>query len=123
MMALHPGSFRASPVVVALGIWLAASDGAMAQALLELHQSRGLTCISCHAESLPQKAPASSKCADCHGDEAAVANRTSNKTPNPHAPPHLAPGETQNCEECHHVHKPSEVTCTDCHHSFNFDIK
>lgn len=94
-----------------------------ARSLLEIHQGKGLNCASCHTEAPPQVPPPTTKCTGCHGDQATVAARTKNETPNPHAPPHLAPGETQNCEECHHVHKPSEVTCTDCHHSFEFNIK
>jgi hypothetical protein len=109
--------------LASFAIWLAAFHGVRAQELLGIHQHTGITCGACHAEAPPQKAPPSSKCTSCHGDQAAVANRTANKTPNPHAPPHLAPGETQDCEECHHVHKPSEVTCMDCHHGFNFNIK
>jgi hypothetical protein len=91
--------------------------------LLQAHLHAGLNCAACHAESPPQQAPPIDKCTGCHGDQAAVAARTKALTPNPHAPPHLAAGETQNCEECHHVHKTSEVTCTDCHHSFQFNMK
>ena len=43
--------------------------------------------------------------------------------PNPHAPPHLPAGEAQFCAECHHVHRPSEVSCTSCHREFNFNQK
>ncbi len=91
--------------------------------LLQVHRNAGLNCTSCHTESPPQQASPDSKCTGCHGDQAAVGARTKNLTPNPHAPPHLAAGETQDCAECHHVHKTSEVTCTDCHHSFQFNMK
>jgi len=108
----------AGALVIACATQLSAAD----DALLQIHQGAGLNCASCHSETPPQMPPPSDKCTGCHGDQAAVAARTKDLNPNPHAPPHLAPGETQNCEECHHVHKPSEVTCTDCHHSFHFNI-
>jgi nitrate/TMAO reductase-like tetraheme cytochrome c subunit len=91
--------------------------------LIDRHKAAGLECGSCHSESPPQAAPSNSKCIGCHGDQAKLAAQTKYASPNPHAPPHLSPGETQACQDCHHVHKQSEITCTDCHRSFQFNIK
>jgi len=43
--------------------------------------------------------------------------------PDPHASPHLGSQEVPVCNECHKIHRPSEVTCTACHRSFEFDIE
>ena len=34
-----------------------------------------------------------------------------------------AAGDTQACNDCHHVHKASEVACTECHRGFKFNVK
>lgn len=91
--------------------------------LFETHHGAGLTCAQCHDERPPDRAPAASKCTGCHGDQATLAGKTSAASPNPHAPPHMAPGETQVCTDCHHIHRRSEVTCTACHRDFFFDVK
>jgi len=91
--------------------------------LLDRHQSAGIGCPSCHKETPPHVKPADSVCLGCHGDQAKLAQLTSKDAPNPHAPPHLAPGETQACDDCHHVHRASELSCVDCHHSFQLDVK
>ena len=101
----------------------ASSRAADDDLLLRTHQAAGVNCRSCHAESPPHGAPANAVCVDCHGGQAKVAERTRQIKPNPHAPPHLAAGETQICGDCHHVHHPSEVACTECHHSFHFNPK
>jgi hypothetical protein len=56
-------------------------------------------------------------------DQQALANKTSAAIPNLHAPPHLAAGEIQNCDECHHVYRKSEVSCSTSHREFEFDVK
>jgi|ERR1022692_884748 cytochrome c3-like protein len=91
--------------------------------LIETHRTAGLKCAQCHQEQPPRLAPPSSTCLACHGDQATLANRTSEASPNPHAPPHLPGGETQLCGECHHVHRKSEVSCNTCHREFHFDVK
>lgn len=116
---------------MALGMALAAflaAGGPMAspqdrRSLIDRHRDKGLTCGSCHAEQPPRLKPADSVCARCHGDQARLAILTSKASPNPHASPHLSPGETLACGDCHHVHRPSEVSCTTCHQDFDFDVK
>ncbi|MGZ5874323.1 MAG: cytochrome c3 family protein [Bradyrhizobium sp.] len=91
--------------------------------LIETHRAAGLKCAQCHQQQPPRLAPSVSTCLACHGDQAALANRTSGASPNPHAPPHLPSGEIQICGECHHVHRKSEVSCNTCHREFHFDVK
>jgi len=93
------------------------------QRLTEAHRAAGLKCVACHQESPPKATPSSAVCTGCHGDLPQIIEKTARLTPNPHASPHLEPGQTQACTECHHVHKPSEVTCTQCHQDFHFDGK
>ena len=132
MVEKHHGrwfGFRITPAVMAIvGAMMVAVSGGTSLAddatlLITKHQAAGLTCASCHNEKPPQVAPDDSKCVSCHGDQAKLAVLTKNANPNPHAPPHLAQGQTQACKDCHHVHKPSEVSCTDCHHTFQFNVK
>lgn len=85
---------------------------------LERHLKAGLNCQSCHAESPPKEMVPGMKCMTCHGDLAKLVQKSSKAVPNPHASPHLSPGETPKCEECHHIHKPSEVSCLKCHEDF-----
>lgn len=111
-----------SAVVVAIASWarpLRADD----QLLIAKHRAAGLNCAQCHEEKPPARTPSIRVCTGCHGDQQALARKTENASPNPHAPPHAAPGETQACTECHHVHRPSEVTCTSCHRDFFFNVK
>ena len=90
--------------------------------LLEKHNARQIACASCHKEA-PNRKPAGAVCLTCHGDQKALAARSANAKPNPHAPPHLAPGETQDCNDCHHLHQASENACADCHRGFRFNVK
>ncbi|MGZ5876336.1 MAG: cytochrome c3 family protein [Bradyrhizobium sp.] len=91
--------------------------------LIEIHRTAGLKCAQCHREQPPKLVPPNTTCLGCHGDQQALASKTSAAMPNPHAPPHLAAGETQVCTECHHVHRRSEVSCSTCHREFEFDVK
>jgi Zn finger protein HypA/HybF involved in hydrogenase expression len=93
-----------------------AADGSAAG--LDRHQKAGLNCQSCHAESPPKEMVPGSKCMTCHGDLAKLVQKSSKAVPNPHASPHMNPGETPKCEECHHIHKPSEFSCLKCHEDF-----
>jgi len=85
--------------------------------LIDVHQNKGLTCSACHKEVPPKIGASSSLCMDCHGGEARVAMQTDNYDPNPHMSPHSSKLE---CNGCHHVHKPSVVSCTDCHPDIKF---
>lgn len=91
--------------------------------LLARHQAAGQTCTACHTEQPPQAKPANASCLGCHGDQAAIAAKTVKADPNPHAPPHLEKGGTQTCGDCHSIHKQSEVSCSDCHRGFTFNVK
>jgi hypothetical protein len=91
--------------------------------LLEAHRAAGLNCAQCHQEQPPKLAPSTTTCLRCHGDQQALAEKTREAFPNPHASLHLAAGETQICSDCHHVHRPSEVSCSACHREFYFNVK
>jgi hypothetical protein len=53
----------------------------------------GLNCAQCHEEKPPARTPSARVCVGCHGDQQVLARKTESATPNPHAPPHSAPGE------------------------------
>jgi len=83
--------------------------------LADRHQTRGMTCASCHKEEPPKVAVPTPICQGCHGSYAKIAEKTLKTEPNPHAS-HM--GEPS-CESCHHAHKESENQCLSCH-QFNF---
>lgn len=89
---------------------------------LEKHEKAGLTCQSCHRESPPQAVVPGTQCLTCHGDLKKLLAKSSKAVPNPHASPHITPGEPPKCEECHHIHKPSEVSCYSCHQDFKYKM-
>ena len=89
---------------------------------LESHQKAGLTCQNCHKESPPKELVPGAQCLTCHGDLAKLVAKSSKAVPNPHASPHLNPGEVPKCEDCHHIHKPSVVSCKVCHQDFQFNM-
>ena len=71
-----------------------------------------VTCFDCHQEEKPTKrAVASESCMVCHGDYPAKKALTKHVKPSPHDS-HL--GEVP-CTDCHCGHKPSKVTCLECH--------
>jgi hypothetical protein len=84
------------------------------------HLTKGLTCASCHKEDPPRNGPPNNGCLVCHGDQKKLVEKTNQVIPNPHASPHLDPGTPLVCDECHHIHKPSKVSCLGCHQEFNF---
>jgi hypothetical protein len=89
--------------------------------LAQRHISAGLECASCHGEGkkIPVK---SAKCLECHESFKAVAERTKDMNPNPHAN-HLVDTDSVECTQCHHGHKTDEIVCLDCHQNFTFDRK
>ena len=105
VMSLHNAGQAASPAVG-----------------LEKHEKAGLTCQSCHKESPPQAVVPGAQCMICHGDLKKLIEKSSKAIPNPHASPHIAPGEQPKCEECHHIHKPAEVSCSSCHQDFKYKM-
>lgn len=90
---------------------------------LERHQKAGVNCQGCHAESPPKDMVPGSKCMACHGDLAKLVAKSGKAVPNPHASPHMNPGDVPKCEECHHIHKPAEVSCLKCHEDLKYNIK
>jgi len=115
-------------VVTLLGVILmifspdGSSRAAPPVAGLEKHTKANVTCQSCHKESPPKQLVPTSQCLTCHGDMARLIARSSKAVPNPHASPHLEPGQQSKCEECHHIHKPSEVSCYVCHKDYKYSM-
>jgi hypothetical protein len=110
--------------VAALLLYASAGQAVPSGQLQSAHKAKGVAaCKACHKEAPATCKPPSKVCVTCHGDQAALAAKTSQASPNPHRPPHLASGETQDCNDCHHVHKESEVACVDCHRGFRFNLK
>jgi hypothetical protein len=89
---------------------------------LDKHEKAGLTCQSCHKELTPPAIVPGAQCMTCHGDLKKLISKSSKAIPNPHASPHITPGEQPKCEECHHIHKPSEVSCYSCHQDFKYKM-
>lgn len=120
-MRLHRWAALAGAALLALG----AAAAHAAPDLAKTHADAKVACAKCHGQAKPAKAPAkpNASCVTCHGPQPALAGKTAAAKPNPHAPPHLAAGETQACNECHHIHKPSEVACAECHRGFRFNVK
>jgi hypothetical protein len=89
-----------------------AADRAIAQQLLgDRHKAAGIACAGCHKETPPHVPVPTAVCMTCHGTYAAIAAKTANDTPNPHA---SHKGDLP-CESCHHSHKASVDYCAQCH--------
>ncbi len=101
---------------------LFAASASYGQALHDAHSKALVPCAACHKQTPPEPKPPDSVCVTCHGTMLPSAGRIA-KSPDPHASPHLGPGEVPVCGDCHRVHKPSEVTCVMCHRGFQFKIK
>jgi hypothetical protein len=111
------------PVCFLMAVILSsAAQAASPTAGLEKHQKAGLSCQSCHKETPPKALVLGDQCMTCHGDLAKLLQRSAKAVPNPHASPHINPGEQPKCEECHHIHKPSEVSCAKCHQDFKYKM-
>lgn len=108
LRAQMPAQAPATPPAAAPAVPPNHMDGA----LLAKHIAAGLNCSACHAENPPSKAADPVGCLNCHGPNDALVASTAADEPNPHAVSHI--GEIP-CTECHHVHKPSEVFCNNCH--------
>ena len=79
--------------------------------VLEAHRTRGLSCVQISSR---QPGPDGARRQRLPGlrDQAKLPARTAKADPNPHASPHLPQGATQVCSDCHHIHKPSEASCS-----------
>jgi hypothetical protein len=86
--------------------------------LSHLHQLRGMTCATCHADVKDPEAPKAAVCLGCHSGEAIFAATAQVKPSNPHGSPHY--GKEADCNLCHHSHEKSENYCASCH---KFDFK
>jgi hypothetical protein len=64
------------------------------------HMARGHTCETCHKENPPKSKTSHVACMGCHGDAKKMADRSKDKSPNPHA---YAPDMV--CTKCHYGHK------------------
>lgn len=95
----------------------------MAQQLHEAHVDAGVECSACHAERPASLAPPQTTCIACHGTMLDSPRPVRPLSPDPHADPHLAPGEVPVCSDCHKVHDASEVTCLICHRRFRYELK
>ena len=88
---------------------------------IQRHEKAGLACGACHGENPPQNTVPTARCVQCHGEYTALARKTEKVVPNPHAPtPHSGPTDMPECDSCHHIHKPSQDSCLQCHETFNF---
>lgn len=75
------------------------SNAAAMSMVADKHKAMGMDCGTCHKESPPKDSVPATVCMGCHGDAAAMAEKTKSKSPNPHAAPELK------CAMCHKAHK------------------
>lgn len=87
------------------------------QFLADFHQTKGLSCASCHKEDPPKLPALDQTCIACHGGLAAIVAGTDNYYPNPHVSPHST---DLLCTTCHHGHKSAEISCDACHPNKTF---
>jgi len=86
--------------------------------LLQKHLGAGLNCAACHKENPPSTPVKMDKCLTCHGGNYdKLADMTEGKG---ERNPHASHNGDLACESCHHVHKPSENFCAQCH---QFELK
>jgi hypothetical protein len=120
--ALIISAFMLAATAVVLLLVGDVSAAQPATPLLTKHQTAGVTCASCHPETPPATAVRATTCLGCHGDAAKLAAATWRTTPNPHASPHLVAPAPPQCDTCHHLHRPSENACIQCHQGFGFEV-
>jgi hypothetical protein len=83
-----------------LSLAIAQESSAAAMSMVaDKHKAMGMDCSACHKESPPKDPTPAAVCMGCHGDAAAMAAKTKDKSPNPHAAAEL------NCAMCHKGHK------------------
>ncbi|MBU2487042.1 MAG: cytochrome c3 family protein [Alphaproteobacteria bacterium] len=112
---------RIATLVATLAGVLAILPMAQGQALHDVHKEAGVACTACHKEEPAAVAPPNAVCVACHG--AMLGQDAPAVFPDPHRSPHLGPDEIPACNDCHKIHRESEVTCVMCHRGFEFQIK
>ena len=85
----------------------------------ERHKTNKVACIGCHAIEKPTEPASEKACLACHKSLEAVAERTQNRTPNPHKN-HLTEGSDVECTQCHFGHKADTPLCHQCHTGLEF---
>lgn len=103
-----------------LMLLVSSSFSAASQALHDVHENAKVPCAACHQEVPPAVAPPDTTCVACHGT---MLDGPGTQSPDPHRSPHLGAGEIPACSDCHHIHRPSEVTCVMCHRGFQLNFK
>ena len=94
------------------------ADAQQTPLLEEKHKNTGITCEACHKEKPPSQAVPTAVCLSCHGSYSELVEKTKDVKPrNPHES-HLG---DLDCDNCHHVHKPSVNYCGECH-TFGFKV-
>jgi hypothetical protein len=96
----------------------AQSSGTAPGALFAKHNGAGITCAMCHKENPPAVPVQMDTCLGCHGPYTALADKTDKLEANPHGNHN---GELA-CSSCHHMHKPSENYCIQCHTQYDFRV-
>lgn len=76
-----------------------------------LHGLRGIACVACHEGSMDSAPEGDRVCIQCHGRLNEVATQPARGGPNPHDSHYRG----LECTFCHHVHRPSEDFCLQCH--------
>jgi hypothetical protein len=89
--------------------------------LADMHAKKNVNCQGCHKEEPPAKPVTTDTCFKCHGNPTKVVQRTEKLVPNPHTSPHESPSDVK-CESCHHMHKPSQNSCAQCHNEIIFKV-
>jgi len=94
------------------------ADAQQTPPLEEKHKNAGITCEACHKEKPPSQPVLAAVCLSCHGSYSELGEKT--KDVKPHNPHESHLGELD-CDNCHHVHKPSVNYCGKCH-TFGFKV-
>lgn len=103
--------------LIGVGLLVGVATAALAQPSVN-GKHASLDCAACHGQASPASRAPTSSCINCHGDNAAVATKTANVKPNPHA---SHEGDLR-CTKCHRVHSESVIYCNECH-QFSFKLK
>jgi hypothetical protein len=107
---------------VAAALWVssALSEEVKKPFSAEIHKRRGLTCIACHKEPKPKTDASPENCLVCHQSIEAVAEKTADRSPNPHKN-HVTDSMDLECTQCHHGHKADTPLCLQCHLGMGFE--